>query len=494
MTRPVSRGAVCAMLVVLLAGGARADEAPLGLRETLLSALAHHPKVEAARYELDAASAEVNAARGNFDLTTYARGEIAPVGYYESAYGEVGISQPTTLRGAKLSAKYRNGSDFAVYDGKQVTSEGGEAVVEVLLPLLRDGSIDERRMDLVRARINEKIATESARLERAAVLATAARAWFDWTATGERRRIYDDLVQLAEQRRALLTFNAESGAIAPIEVTDNARLVASRRAQRMRTEAQFRRAEQRLSLYLRDAQGAPLTPPDARLPRGLPEPSQAGSAEATRFRQAARSAPELRMLSDSLELLSSEIGLAKNRALPKLDLSLFASQSFGAEREYASLSSSVTETRLGGKLELAFDVQRRKALGKRDALSSKRSAALEKQRFLAEFLDASIVALAQSLDAEAESARLHEEAVRHARTLADAEREELSLGQSSILEVNLREEAVLAAELGRLDALLGYHLAWVELLQLVGSDEVEQYLPQPTMHEATTSSSQPAER
>ena len=68
-------------------------------------------------------------------------------------------------------------------------------------------------------------------------------------------------------------------------------------------------------------------------------------------------------------------------------------------------------------------------------------------------------------------------ALEAARVMANAERERLELGQSSILQVNLREEAERNAELSELDALLSYHLARAQYQSALGRSEIRDYLP-----------------
>ncbi len=463
-------------VLVCLPTPALASDRPLSLSEVLESALQSHPKMAIADAKVAGAEAESMQARGNFDLKLFGEGTLSPVGKYDKPYGEVGIKQPTTLYGLELYAKYQNGADHAPYDGDRVTSEAGKASLGALLPLLRGGVTDRARFQRKAAMIEVEIATLTRRSARAELLAVAAETWWKWVVTGKKLEGYRRLVQQAQERRDFLSEQAKVGAIAPVEVVDNERLLAARKAQLAVLELEFRRTSLKLGLYRRGSRSEPRPP----LESELPHESWAMSARELgpgAWLSALEEAPALAIYERTLDVLRQELSLSRNEQLPELNLELFTTRSFGEPRPYSVDDSSVTETTVGGKLALSWDVQRRKARGKAGIVRAKQRVVEEELRLLRDQLSLEVQAQLAALEANRIAADLSRQATLQAEEVSVAERTSFEVGQSSVLSVNLREQAVISAYLAELDALFAYQVAWVELQRIVGRDEPAAYLP-----------------
>lgn len=471
----MKRFALFALLCAWLTPSAAWAE-PLGLVAVLRSAEETHPEILAARAGLDEARGGLLAARGAFDLKLYAEGGHAPVGKYDKSFGAVGLSQPTTAWGAELFARYENGAGFAPYDGSRVTSEAGRASVGLLLPLLRGRAIDEGRLGRLVGELQVTIALEQLRQARASTLAAAASVWWKWVITGRKLTAHEQLVLQAETRRHFLEEQVKAGAIPRVELVDNLRVLAGRRAKLAAMKLEFRQLGLELGLYRRTETGSPLPATQEELPP-LPDVQPFDPKGRAALESVLLDAPGLRIYDLAARMVEQELRWSRNQTQPALDLELYTSQSFGATRPYSELDSSVTETAAGGKLKLSWDVQRRKARGKAAAQRAKLSGLEAKSRQLRDKLGAAFEGQMASLEAQFEIAELSRDATQNAREVSEAERQSFETGQSSLLALNLREQAAISTYLEELDAILEFQRAWVKLHELLGTDALSEYLP-----------------
>ncbi len=467
--------AAALLLTVLNAQFASAAE-PLRLSDVLQSALQHHPKVNMATSKIDVAEAATMQADGAFDFKLYASGQYSPIGKYNQPRGEVGFKQPTTFLGAEFFGKYGNGADFAPYDGDMVTSEAGKASLGVLVPLAQGRAIDSQRFEVYRAQLELTIAEEQMRNERAEILAKAAATWWKWAVTGQKLLVYQKLIAQTEARQTFLTEQVKAGAIAPIEAVDNGRLVAQRKADLASQTWQFRRLSLEMGLYRRGPDGQPL-PSDF---GEIPSLSTTAAVQTRHLQDAIKAlenSPAAKIYRTTLEIIEREVSLAENGRLPRMDLEIYAARGFGQERPYSVHDSSYSGTSAGLSLTMQFDVQRRKARGKAAVLRAKKRVVEQELRLLLDSLHVEAQASFAALAAQHEAARLSAEAMNLASQVASAELESFELGQGSVLSLNLREYAALAAQISELESSLAFQLSWIELQRIAGKSDTSAYLP-----------------
>lgn len=469
MKRPLTVAALGALCVVFVSP-LRAE--PLTLDLVLRSSLELHPKLKIASLNVSEAEGAEQSARGEFDLGLKAEGEASPLGYYDRTFGSIGLTQPTKIYGLEFKAGYKNGADFPVYDGKYVTSDGGELSIGALLPILRGGLTDGRRFGVIQAGIYRKVAEEALKQARAELLGSAAAAYYKWVITAHKRRVYEELVRLASDRQVYLEEQVRSGQVAEIELVDNGRLVDSRRLALLELELALKREALNLSFYLRRT-GRPREPRLAELPSL--EPAFASAPSAIPTDDVLLETPTLRAQRFVTDAIGQELRLAKNQLLARLDFGVEATQGLGSARLYGQQYLSETETRVTGKLGFALDLQRRKARGKALSLEAKAKALEQKITMNRELLVQELEALRATWTNATARVELARRALEAARVMANAERERLELGQSSILQINLREEAERNAELSELDARLAYHLARAQYQSALGRDEIRDY-------------------
>lgn len=435
-------------LLLLGALSALATGGVLELDEVLAS-VDRFPASIVAAEERRIAAGESLAARGAFDPTLRARGVFDVAGYYRNQVFDVSIEAPTPLWGTTLIAGYRAGfGDFPSHDGKLATNAGGEVRAGVQIPLLRNGPIDRRRANIDRARVGERFAEEGVRLQRLDLERIAMTRYWEWVGAGFRWRIARDLLALAEARQAQLVARVAAGDLPDIERLENERALRQREAQVVAARRGVEQAAIELAVFLRDADGGSLPPTEERLPPRLREPELPLPLPDGVLLDSLRLRPERRRLSLLAQQLEIERKLAKNQLLPAVDLFGVVSRDLGGGDKVRAQ----TELELGVQIDLA--ILFRAARG-RIAIAEGQLARTNAQLGLLERrIEAEIRDLHSALRAGKERLALVRREVELAAGLAKAELERFELGDSTLLLVNLREQAAAEAGVREVDALV----------------------------------------
>lgn len=469
------RGKILGAVTLLAGQGALAQDAPpavelppppaaqsaepLALDMVLRAVDASFPLLEAARQERDSAEGSLRAAEGAFDPSLQLRGTAIVGGYYEYVRGDLTLRQPTQLWGATLFAGYRIGRGISSggipdYYGNYETNEAGEVRAGVQVPLLRNGPIDSRRAGIRRAELGRPIA--SLNVESASLLYRrgAAEKYWDWVAAGRRLAIARSLLTLATERNQAIAARVERGDLPAIERNDNLRVVAQRRGRVVSAERGLQRAAIELSLYFRDAEGRTIMPTEAQLPADLPEPTPLSPASVADDREAALARrPEVRRLTAQRAQVEVDRELASNQMMPAIDVSLAASQDLG-EGAYQRARPDVEAS-----LMLDIPILNRVARGRLEVARAGLARLDEQLRYARDRVLADVRDALSAVETALERAELATQERDIARTVAASERTNFELGNSTILSVNLREQAAAEAALRVVDARADYHKA-----------------------------------
>lgn len=451
-----------------LAGPVDSGEAglPLTLAEVTASIERHFPLIAAAQRDEQAAEAELVAARGAFDPLLRGRGEGTALGYYRNGRADVLLDLPTPLWGASFFAGWRLGSgSFADYDGKLSTNEYGELRAGVAVPLWRNGPIDRRRAAIRRAELGRPLAALGVVQQRLESVRLGSQRYWEWVATGQRLRIAQDLLQLAAARDGALGERVKRGDLPAFERADNQRTLVQRQALVVTTERALQQAQLELSLYLRDNRGVPVLAPLSRLPRELPLPRR-DSLPPEPLERLVHESLSRRPEGERLRLLREQLGierdLARNQRAPSLDVAAAVSQELGPG----------DKTRGPTQLDLSLSVEisplNRAARGRQAAAEAAMAridaqARLARDRIRAEVLD--VMSMLQAAHRRAELAASERQL---AEQVAAGERTRYELGDSTLLFVNLREQATAEAALRQVEALLDCQRALAAYRAIVG--------------------------
>lgn len=411
----------------------------------------HHPRQRIVEARLRAAEAERRAASGAYDPLLQGSFGTQPVGGYDTTTGFLGLSQLTPLWGARLSGGYRiSAGEVPPYYLERETLTAGELAMGLAVPLLRDGAIDpaRARLQTTGARVEESAAErQSAELE---LLREAAQLYFGWVATARQYEVAWGLFDLARRRDHQIRRQVEQGALADIERIDNVRMMLARRDTVLELERRLERAAIALSLYVRGGDGQPqvLSPdraPASWAPAPLPKASVEQAVQHARERR-----PELVALAAAKKRIEAELRLAENRVLPRLDLSLDLSKDLGQVELPRQDKLEPLALVLGAKLELP--VLLREGRGQRDAAAARlreQAAAIDwaQDRVVQDVRDAH-----SALSMASRRVEVLKLAALTAEQVAQAEWRRFELGSSSLINVNLREQAAAAAQVALIDA------------------------------------------
>lgn len=421
---------------------------PIGPRDVIVSVERHHPTIAEAVAREDAARAEVMAARGGFDPQLRAYGALRRGGYYDLTRLDVELRQPTPLWGAEVWAGYRRGAGeqdrYPTYYSDQ-TLEGGEIRAGVSVPLWRNGPLDSRRAARERALFGADAAEESRRATELELRRAGLSAYWEWVATGRGLAVAARLLELAQTRLEQVRARARAGAIPEIEALEAERSVLSRRATWVAARRDVEAAALELSLYLRDRRGRPAVPDASRLPSTLELPPELAAVEETIVR-AISCHPELQAARASVERTRVGRDLARARRAPQIDLSFQVSRDLGRGND--TLPGTVYE----GGLTVAMPLGLRTARGELDAAEASLSASEQSLRLKEDFLATKIRDVASAHRAASERYELASQLADATTRLATAELRRFDAGATTLLIVNLREQAAAEAAIAQVAA------------------------------------------
>lgn len=440
------------MAVFAGSAGLAAAQSPLRLDDVLAVVEQNYPPLLATLAEREIADAEVLQALGRFDFVISAQADTDRFGYYANQRLSLGFDQALSNGGASVYGGWRDGSgDFASYAGQLQTRSGGEWRGGFKLPLVRNREIDERRGTLAKARIGVRLADLTIDQQRLAVRQMAARRYWDWVAGGQRLKVAEEILRVANERDGALREGSNLGQIPAIEVTENQRQILQRRSQVVEAQRALQQASIELSLFYRDGNGRPVLATMNQLPPALPATATLSDEQFERdLETALRRRPELERLRRQAEQIQVDTRMARNEAKPAVDLAL----GFTAESGVGPVRRGPGEVKASLRFELP--VQRRSAQGKLAAAEAKLTQTLRREEYARDQVEAEVRDAASAVRNAHSRAVLIRQEVDVALDLADAERERFRLGDSTLFTVNLREQAAVDAELRSVSAVNDY--------------------------------------
>ncbi len=435
--------------------GAIIDERPepLMLAEVLQSVLMHYPLLQAIERERSVAAGRFTSAQGAFDTNVAMSGNALAPGTYENYRSDVGLTQQFMSGGVSAFGGYRVGfGDFPTYNLAQKTADVGEFRGGLTMPLARNRDIDRFRATHAQARIDMRIAEPVIERSRLDYMRAAARAHWHWQGAGERFGASERVLQLAIDRDEQLELKVNAGAVANIERVDNQQNIALRNGLLVQADRGVQQSAIDLSLYHRDPSGRPLLARRSRT-RPLPRPVQPTVAIYEQaLARALGSRPEFRRLGLQREKLVVERRLAANQMLPGIDAQVVGSQDAGFGKSALSGPDGLDRQVLQGAIVFQMPAQLRDARGRLQALDAQIMQLDRQLSFANDHVRAEVQDAYSMLERAYEFHRQVLKRLELARTVADAEREQLRLGRSDVLRVTLREQTKFEADVAEISA------------------------------------------
>jgi len=440
----------------------------LQLRDVVDSIFATLPQLQVVSADRQIEGGRAVSAWGKFDTKLEASAIEQPLGFYENFRHAIGAKQPT-WSGADLFAGYRIGRGlFEPWYENRDTNNGGEFKAGFSVPLLRDRAIDKRRADVLKSQLARRAVEPEIQAQLLTFIREGSKAYWDWVAAGQSRRVAESLLQLALERDGGLRKALELGNIAEIEVVDNQRLIVSRRAKLIEADRKLQQAAIKLSLWLRSPDGIPRVPVPQLLPPEFPEPQlpnrelmQAAADVALNVR------PELARLSLVAQQAEVELANARNDLLPGLEFSVDASQDVG---EASNSLRDKQPFKLTAALLADVPLQRRDARGRMQSAQGKLAQVNAKRRFTGDKITAEVRDAISALITARDRIRQARRSVELNLQMERAEQRRFELGNSDLLVLNLREQATANAAQTEVDALAEFFKAMADFRAAIASE------------------------
>lgn len=457
-------------LVPLAAADAAGDDGALSFETVKQSVQQHDPRIRAAIQRLRGAEGEVQAARGAFDPRL--EGDVNiwtgnSDAFYRLRRANVALRQPTTLWGSEIYGGYRVGLGVGQNDAwptylSDQTLSGGEVRAGIEVPLFRGGPIDEERARRKRAIQLEEAADYGLSATELDLEIAAARAYWFWVSTGQRRQVAEDLMHLAEERDTQLRRRLEAGSIAEFDVTDNERILLERRSLLVAAERAFQQAAFALSIFLRDDDGQSILPSPDSLPDELEIEIIDPQPDGPILAQVVQCHPDAERARAELRAAEVDYSLARNRLGPELRGFFEYSRDFGD-----GTGTSFDDTLFGNVIKtgavLEMPLLLRTDRGRASAANAQVNARRADLHLIEDQLRARTRDAASAVQAAEAQVGLAEGIVRTASKLAEGERRRFEAGSSNLVFVNLREQQAAFARAGYIEAVAATaveHVRW----------------------------------
>ncbi len=447
------------------AAAAATADAPLPLSDVIASVTLRYPPYLSTLLDRDLASGRLTQAMGNFDTNLSAKVGDGLQGFYEPTIAQGLVEQPLAT-GDTIYGGYRWSDGFQPDYDKDRTQAGGEIVFGARVPLLLGRDIDKRRAAVRQAEIGVELAEPRIQQARIAFVQAASKAYFGWVAAGRKLTVARELLQLATDRQAGMQRAVENEFLAPIELTDNERLITQRQVFVARAERSFQQAALLLSLYLRTPDDRPIVPGPARLPAADDaEPPALTRTPEQDLERAAAGRPEFRRLRLEIDDTKTALALAENDRLPKFDLVVEGSSSLsnGPYKDREDL-----ELFVGG--EIALPAQRRAAIGKMQQQTAKLGQLRLEQQFLQDRVLNEVLDARSAVRTARAQLTATERNIELAQQLVAAEQRSFELGLSDLLRIQLREAQLADARMMAIDARRGFDRAFVDYRAALGTE------------------------
>jgi outer membrane protein TolC len=414
----------------------------LSLEDFLARVRATHPQVRQAALARQVADAELLVARGAFDpslAATWDTKRFKGIGYYDEMLAQ--LTLPTRW-GFDFKAGWERAAG-QIINPERATPANGLLSAGISIPIGTRIITDERRTALRQAEIAQGAADADLDATIARVLQSAARAWGAWAESERRASIATDGVALAAFRLEALRRRVIEGDAASIDSVEALAEVERRELFRLDAIAAVQSAQLSVEGWLWLPDGSP-----DRLPAGVVPSREArlsGEANITPNGDAlaflvARH-PFVQQATARWRQADAQRRLAAVSLLPSASVEisgLAAGSSFG---DLNLPQADGTDTKFGGSLRIPLFA--RQQLGRlRSAEDRTRSLLFERDRVKRDVEIEAERALIELRVVDAQVTRQAALLVMQERLL-EAEQERFTLGESSLLIVNLRERAVL---------------------------------------------------
>ncbi len=431
----------------------------LALRSYLETVERAHPSMQSSAFEADLAEAEIRNALGRFDPfldLRYVLKDKAGQDKLNLFKGSLELPLDMVF-GPKLKATYSRGTGTDI-NPESATSREGEAGIGVSLPLFQGVFTDTRRNQLRKASLRPDLASAQYRIERNALLRTAANRYWDWAEAVASAGVADSVYRLVRERATMIAIRARTGESSAIDTVEIQQEVARRRGELFRAQRIAEQAEVEAALFVWSEDGLPRAL--GGFPEQLPMVTDTGVLQSAVLTNAIATRPEVRRTDVMQQTARLDSGLANEYLRPFVEFE-------GMLMAYGAFNNTSPNFTAGITVSQPLLFRSASAQAEVASVAVRRA---DLQRSLVER-----VVMADVSNATIAVRRAHDRfdaadvEVRLAEQMLVAERRRFEAGDSSLLTLNLRERFYAEALLRKISARADWARALISLQWSTGT-------------------------
>ncbi|MDF0674210.1 MAG: TolC family protein [Nitrospira sp.] len=341
--------------------------------------------------------------------------------------GQSGIGVPDS---GPISPGVGIPQDMQLFYPQQVLIMGGS------FNLLRGFMVNEQYAGFQQAELAGPQAEVKVAQKRQDLYLAAAVQYWDWQVAVKQADVVKRALAVAEERYRMVEGRAKAGAVAPIDVVEAREEVQQRREAAIAAQRKVEYEQYKLALFLWE-DGQPVTPRPEWAPEFQGETPLPSEEDVAAYKvEATEDRPEVRDLYIEFKLNNIELKLAKNSLLPKLTVE-------GGPVTGAIYYLGGFSYRLGALLSMPLF--NRGARGKVLHAEAQQERLTWKIAYTERQVTVDVDNWLSAIVRARDRVKAATEALRLAKTLEEGERARFNMGATSVLFVNIRERAVIAA-------------------------------------------------
>lgn len=211
--------------------------------------ISHHPVSKQAALQVTKGEATLRSSRGAFDpkiSTDFNQKYFDGSQYY--SLGNAGLKIPTWL-GIEFQAGYEQNQGIYL-NPEHNTPDAGLVYAGLSLPIGQGLFIDKRRAELEKAKKFQEITKLEQQIMLNQLLYESGKIYWDWFMAYSQMKVYEEALQLAEERYLAIKKGAALGDVPPIDTLEAGIQLQNRKLSLQQAQLQFLNTSEMLSLYL----------------------------------------------------------------------------------------------------------------------------------------------------------------------------------------------------------------------------------------------------
>lgn len=443
-------GIVLGLLIPCLGTGQQDTTEVLTFEKFLEIVKEHHPMAKRADLQERLAESELLISRGNFDPMLF--GQLNQKYFDETQYYDLldaGLKIPTWF-GVELYSGIEQTDGFYL-NPENSTPNTGLWYTGLSVPLGQNLFIDERRAMLKRAKIFVESSREQRKLMYNDLLRNASFAYWDWFKQYNKVKVYEEAVEVAQERLDATLVDASIGERPSIDTVEADIQVQNRKIELQQAQLDFKNASALISFFIWAEGVIPLeleantVPPrmDESLLRPV-DPVYWSQLDTLQYFH-----PELQVYQYNIEQMKVQQQLKREMLKPRVNL------------KYNLLSEPITGSPLNAfainnyrwGVDVAYPLFIRRERGELRLTNLEIQDLEYSMAGTVAELNYEIKAAINEWETTNDQFKLFSRTVRDYETLLEGERELFDVGESSLFLVNAREVGFINAQVRLIDIL-----------------------------------------